>query len=388
MSAAITSTLDSFLAPYHDTLFTAYDLAVLHQGDLVYHSATRPGLLFDFASLTKLFTTTAFLALVSAGKTSLNVPLMQVIPEFEDLSLRSVDGGQDPHSKEHLPTPPERLHETVNPIFVTFWHLLTHTSGLPAWRDVYNAAGAAPLPPDQPDPIPRLIRYGRGLNALVRYPFVAQPGEGVLYSDVGLMLLGEATARINRTPAELDRTIQALVLDPLKLNTIMFNPVSEHGLPLDATAPTEIDSTWRKRRVLGEVHDENACGIGGVAGHAGLFGTALDVAAFAHAWQINAVPGVDPALIKQAISQQAETNGERRGLGWMLRSYQGSSAGDLFSRDAYGHTGFVGNSVWIDPEQDLIVVCLTNNVYFGREKRGIIAFRRALHDLVWKTLCA
>src|SRR5262249_9539019 len=150
-----------------------------------------PATLFDLASVTKLFTVTAFLSLVSAGKVGLHDPLASVIPEFAAHSPRSMDGGQDPHSKIHLPIPEHLARKAVDPSLVTLWHLLTHTSGLPAWRDVFNAAGSAPVPPDAVDPIPRNERWSRAVKALCAYPFIDQPGKKVVYSDIGLMLLGE-----------------------------------------------------------------------------------------------------------------------------------------------------------------------------------------------------
>jgi CubicO group peptidase (beta-lactamase class C family) len=391
--------IDQFMRDNLDAVFPAAALVVYHRGKLVIDAAwgwidpeTRqmpvtPETRFDFASLTKLFTTTAFLTLVSEGATSLTTPLITVVPEFGAESPRPIDGGQDPHSKAYLPTPPERAGQTVDPARVTCFHLLTHTSGLPPWRDVYRAAGEAPPPPAEPDPIPRAERWSRALAAMCRYAFVSQPGEEVRYSDIGLMLLGEALSRLHGTPGALEQAIRDRVLGPLGLPDVGFNLVTA-GVPLASIPPTEFDPTWRKRRVWGEVHDENACGVGGVAGHAGLFGTARAVARLGQAWAAGAVPGVSPQLVAAAVSEQAVTGNERRGLGWMLRSHQGSSAGDRFGPRAYGHTGFVGNSLWVDPDQGLVVACLTNSVYRGRGKGGILEFRRALHDLLWETFCA
>jgi CubicO group peptidase (beta-lactamase class C family) len=388
--------LDAFIQPYVPQVCPSLAIVIYHRGVKVadaawgwldpdtHLNAAAPHLLFDFASLTKLFTATAFFSLMTDGRATLDTPLVAVLPEFGALAPRMIDGGQDPHSKQHLPTPAERLGQSVDPARVTFFHLLTHSAGLPAWRDVFNAAGAAPLPPNTTDPISQAERWARALQALCGYPFVAQPGEAVLYSDIGLMLLGEAVARLHGS--DLAATIAARVLKPLGLDDTLFNPVRA-GIPLDRIAPTEDDPTWRKRRVWGEVHDENACGVGGAAGHAGLFGTARDVGVFAQAWLAKGLPHIDMELMQQAVRQHVETQGERRGLGWMIRSLQGSSAGDLYSTNAYGHTGFVGNSVWIDPEQELVTVCLSNNVYWGRAKEGITAFRRALHDFVWRECC-
>lgn len=378
-----------------DGVFPAGAVAVI-QGDHVLLDASwgwldpedkqdlTPDDLFDLASVTKLFTTTAFLAQVSAGKVSLNTPLVDVIPAFGHPSPRPIDGGQDPHSKQHLPTPAQYQGQHVDPAKVTFWHLLTHTSGLPPWRAVFNAAGPAPPPPNAPDTVSRAERWQNALDALCNYPFVGQPDEKIVrYSDVGLMLLGEATARLHGKP--LDETIYDHI--PFKFwpdARFVFNPVRSGHLKREQTVPTEIDATWRKRRVWGEVHDENACGVGGVAGHAGLFANAKSIALFGHAWMNRPDRhfGVELALAKQAIREQAVSAGQRRGLGFVLRGLEDSSASERFSANTYGHTGFTGTSLWIDPDAQLVVACLTNRVYPGRDKPGIHAFRQALHRLL------
>src|SRR5262249_4886840 len=159
--------------------------------------------------------------------------------------------------KVRLSTPDYLIGKTADPSQVTFWHLLTHTSGLPAWRDVFNAAGPAPTPPDQPDPLSGGERWSQAVKALCTYPFIHQPGKRVVYSDIGLMLLGEAVTRLEG--AALDVVLQARVLNPAGLTSARFNPVREGHLSREKIAPTEDDPTWRKRRVWGEVHDENAC---------------------------------------------------------------------------------------------------------------------------------
>lgn len=377
-------------------IFPAVTLAVIHRGEVIFEGGwgwvdpetkqypVTPDKRFDLASVTKLFTTTAFLSLVSAGMVRLDDPLVSVVPEFGAGGLRPIDGGQDPHSKERLPTPAQWAGAQADPARVTFRHLLTHTSGLAPWRDVYNAAGAPPTPPDQPDPIPQSERWARGLKAICGYAFVGQPDGIVRYSDLGLMLLGETISRLHGT--SLDAAIEARVLKPLGLQSLTFNPVRS-GIPRTETIPTEDDPTWRKRRAWGEVHDENACGVGGVAGHAGLFANALDVARFGEAWRTRDPRlNINPALMDEATQQHAETNGERRGLGWMLKSHVGSSAGDLFSPTSYGHTGFTGTTLWIEPERELVVALLTNRVYPGRKKEGIHDFRRAIHTILGENL--
>lgn len=385
------SELETIIAPHLGETFPALALAVIHDGAWLINTAwgwidpetkqhpVTEHTLFDLASITKLFTHTAFLQLVSAGAVALDDPLVSVIPEFGESGARPLDGGQDPHTKERLPTPEDVLNQTADPTRVTFRHLMTHTSGLAPWRDVYNAAGQPPTPPNEPDPVPRAVRWANGLKAICGYPFVGQPGDAVRYSDLGVMLLGEAVTRL-RGAQNLAEVIYEHVKKPLQLDSPLFNPVREGGIPQTSIAPTEDDPTWRKRRCWGEVHDENACGVGGIAGHAGLFAAATDVARFGQAWLTRDERlQIAQPLMNEAVQEQRH-NGFRFGLGWMLKGHTDSSAGDYFSPDSYGHTGFTGTSLWIDPEKRLVVACLTNRVYPGRWKEGIHAFRRAIHD--------
>ena len=394
LSVSTTSRLDQLIGHNLGNVFPALTLAIIHQGDWMLNGAwgwidpetqqhqVMPDSLFDLASVTKLFTVTAFLSLVSEGAIGLDNPLTDVIPEFGQNGLRTIDGGQDPHTKRMLPTPDDLMDKVADPSQVTFRHLLTHTSGLAPWRAVYKAAGPPPSPPDVTDPVPREKRWENGLAAICAYPFVGQPGGSIHYSDLGLMLLGEATSRLHSAKGTLDTAVQQRVLGPLDLKSLTYNPVHDQ-LNRNSIIPTENDPNWRERRCWGEVHDENAGGVGGVAGHAGLFATAADVARFGQAW-LEADPrlNISPALIAEAKREQAITSIQRRGLGWMLKLPDDSSAGDRYSSDSYGHTGFTGTSLWIDPERQLVVACLTNRVYPGRAKPGIHAFRRAIHDLL------
>jgi CubicO group peptidase (beta-lactamase class C family) len=388
--------VDAVVRAHLDHTFPACAVCVIHRGDRVLEQAwghidpdTRrlpatPGTLFDFASLTKLFTTTALLALIGSRGLPLETALADLVPEFGALNPRGIDGGQDPHTKQPLPTPAEWAGKTVDARAVTLRHLLTHTSGLPPWRDVFNAAGPAPTPPLTPDPLPRRERWARALAALVAYPFVAAPDGIVRYSDMGLMLLGEATARLHPT-GDLEQAILQQVIGQLD-GTLCFNPVRSGRFEQSQTAPTEDDPVWRQRRVWGEVHDENACGVGGVAGHAGLFGTAGALAAFGARWLGDREPfGVPAAIRAQAVRQQAATDGTRRGLGFALKAAEDSMAGDRLGLASFGHSGFTGTTLWIDPDAELVIAVLTNSVFYGRQSDGYArthAFRRALHDAV------
>ncbi len=387
--------IEALITDSLNRVFPAITLMVIHRGEVAMQGAwgfiepetcqspVTLDTLFDLASVTKLFTVSAFLSLVSEGKIGLHDPVVKVIPEFGMIHPRPIDGGQDPHTRVKFPTPDDKKGKTADPAQVTFYHLLTHTSGLAPWRDVYASAGLTPQPPDRPTLIPRETRWGNALYALYRYPFVGFPGEKVRYSDLGLMLLGEAVSRLHTGGSgHMDTAIRERVTQPLHLHSLTFNPI-RNGIPREIIAPTEEDTLWRKRRCWGEVHDENACGVGGVAGHAGLFGKVEDIARFGQAW-LTCDPRlkINNSLMLEAVKEHAETDGERRGLGWLLKARENSSMGEKFSPASFGHTGFTGTSLFIDPTRALVVATLTNRVYPGRQVEGITEFRQTLHSFI------
>ncbi len=250
---------------------------------------------------------------------------------------------------------------TVDAGKVTFRNLLAHNSGLPAWRafkDQPDAASAMQL----------------ALGTFFSYP----TGERVVYSDVGLILLGLAVCRL--TGEALDEAIYRRVTNPLALRA-HFQPAAPLASPQNI-APTEF-CKWRGRRIVGEVHDESAWRLGGVAGHAGLFAHARDVATFGQSF-------LDASLLRhETIAEmtrlQAEFDGTRRGLGFALWSPDPEASSNPFSPSTFGHTGFTGTCLWIDAERDLVVAFLTNDVYGGREGRGIADLR--VHESIeplWK----
>ena len=385
---AITPILHDYLA----TGVPAISVGVWHKGETRLCAAwgqqadaspATPDTYFDLASVTKLFTTTAFLSFVAQGKVGIDSPLAEILPEFGG-APRGYDGGVDPHSKQALASNPHLAGQTQDPHAVTFRHLLTHTSGLAAWRPVYQAAGSAPVSPEQSDPIPRALRWQRALHFMLTAPFVDPIGTRVRYSDIGLMLLGEAVARLHGT--NLETALNERVLAPACLGQVCFNPLQQ-GIPRAHIAPTEDDPSWRQRRVWGEVHDENACGVGGVAGHAGLFARVADVLQFGVLWLTQAsIWQISPALVQEATRAQVDYDGEARGLGFQLRTPAILSAGDYMSLGAYGHTGFTGTSIWIDPPQQMVICLLTNSVYLGREVYDPRPFRRAMHSAIYAAL--
>ena len=331
--------------------------------------------LFDLASLTKLFTATAFLRLANDFKFELDDAVVKVIPEFGQGGPRGIDGGQDPLTWQPQPMPAGREHETVDPSAVTFRQLLTHSSGLAPWHSLFREAGPVPPPPAEPDPVGVEDRWTAGLAAISGYRFVDQPGEAFHYSDLGYMLLGMAVAR--RFGQPLPAAMQALIRDRLGLYSLTYTPVGA-GRPRRRIVPTEVDGRWRERRCWGEVHDENAAGLGGVAGHAGLFATAHDVARFGVAWLRQ-----DPRMRLERFTRTAVTNQTTgleaaRGLGWQVQPTDHLAP---FSPEAYGHTGFTGTSLVIDPRRDVVVALLTNRVYHGRDPVGIEGLRLDVHEL-------
>ncbi|MBL7201547.1 MAG: serine hydrolase [Anaerolineae bacterium] len=375
-----------------DIVFPAAALLVARGGGVVLHRAYgfldpdrrgRPvatGSLFDLASVTKLFTATAFMTLVEGGQVSLDTPVAQVLPEFD--GVRPIGPAEDPITKRPLPPDPAFAGREIDARQVTFWHLLTHTSGLAAWGGLYReeSGGDAPVPlPHQVSP----ERRGRRIAAITRrYGFAYPPGERLVYSDLGLILLGEAAARLSGMP--LDALVQCAVLDPLGLAHTAYNPLAR-GITPDCLVPTEF-CAWRERRCLGEVHDENAAGLGGIAGHAGLFSTAWEVAVLGQTYLnggcYDGVRVLSPGTVAEMTRVHVDPGDNPRALAWLQRSRQGSSSGRWFGPRSYGHTGYTGTSLWVDPDRALVVALLTNRVYGGRDPAGIAAFRPRLHDAV------
>lgn len=389
LPALASSRLQALVAQHLGATFPAAALVVLQGGDVRFSGAwgwldpytqSVPATVetrFDLASLTKLFTATAVLQQVSAGRIRLDDPLVSVIPEFGG-PARALDGGQDPFTRLSAAAPPARAAERVSPERVTFRQLLAHTSGLAPWRATFLLH---PLPPAPPALSAEAVaeRHARVVAAICTSAFTEQPGVRVQYSDLGYILLGEAVQRLTGLP--LARAIAEGVLAPLGLEAVGFRPL-EAGISADQLAPTEYDFGWRGRRLLGEVDDENACGMGGIAGHAGLFGMAGALAQFGEAWRVcDPRLRLDAAVQREALAVVHDSQGAVRRLGWAVGLGAGESAA-LPEATVAGHTGFTGTSLWVQPERGLVIACMTNRVFYGRDPQGIAAFRTALHTLL------
>lgn len=296
---------------------------------------------FDLASLTKVVATAPVaLKLVERGELSLDDPLSMYFPPFgEGVKAR-----------------------------VRIWHLLTHTSGLPAHLPLYSLA----------------LKRGEVYSYLSGVGLEYEPGTRVVYSDLGFILLGGVIEMV--AGKTLNEVAEELVFRPLGMRETTFNP---EGDLKERAAATE-HCKLRGRILRGEVHDENAWFMGGVAGHAGLFSTAMDLAAYAQMWLSGGFFGariLSPITVKLATRNHTQGLNERRGLGWALNGGP-CSCGDLMSDEAYGHTGFTGTSLWIDPTYDLFVLLLTNRIHPTRESSCIVRARRLVHNAVVSSITA
>ena len=275
--------------------------------------------IYDLASLTKVVgTTTAVMILFDEGRIRLDDPVSQYIPEFT--------GGEKDR--------------------VTIRQLLEHRSGLPAGRDLWRIAHS-----------PEEARA-----AAISTPLVCEPGRCYEYSDLGADMLGFVVEAV--AGQRLDRFLEERVWQPLGMTDTEFRPADSLRTRI---APTEV-APPRGYPLRGEVHDENAFALGGVAGHAGLFSTAADLAIFAqmmlNGGEYNGTRIVADSTVTLFTRRAAGT----RALGWDTCDGKGS-CGRYLGERAYGHTGFTGTSLWIDPDRDMFVVLLTNRVHQAKAKR-------------------
>jgi serine-type D-Ala-D-Ala carboxypeptidase len=305
---------------------------------------------FDLASLTKpIATSTALMLLVEAGRARLDAPV--------DAYLAAV-----------------RRPDSNSP---TLRQLLSHCSGLPAWRPYYQG-----IDPSQPLPDRRRTVY----NAVHHESLIARPETIVQYSDAGFILLGELVEVVTGMP--LDEFCEQSIFAALQVEGLGFRNLASLRPAHVAFASTE-SCPWRGRVLTGEVHDENAWIMGGVAGHAGLFATARQVWQFAQGL-LDGLKGrpwlVSTATLRAFTTRQGVPEGSTWALGWDTPTPGKSSAGRYFSPTAIGHLGFTGTSLWIDPAKQVIVVFLTNRVHPSRQREGIRAFRPLIHDAVMHAL--
>jgi serine-type D-Ala-D-Ala carboxypeptidase len=347
-------------AALEEGVFPGAVLLVARANEILLHQAygfaaliphKRPMLLdtiFDLASLTKpLATTLAVMALIGQGRLGLDQTLFELgapflYPGKESISIR---------------------------------RLLAHTSGLPAYQTYYGQLANHPLPERKP-----------ALREMVRRePLRTIPGAETLYSDLGFIYLDWLVEVV--AGQDLHRWTGERCYQPLGLANMGFRPLTGTTVVSPERYAATEQCPWRKKILVGEVHDENTYAVGGVSGQAGLFGTAGEVFRLLRALK-NACdqPHLDGLfngnLVRTFWQRQPVENGEGRALGFDMPSSSGSSSGRFFSSQTVGHLGFTGTSFWFDLERDFLVILLTNRVHPTRENERIKSFRPSLHDRI------
>jgi serine-type D-Ala-D-Ala carboxypeptidase len=382
--------------------FPAASLAVTHQGNLIAlkalgqftyepgapsfasfakggQGAVNPSTLFDLASLTKVVaTTTMAMILYERGLLDLEASVAAIVPEF------TTDPARDP-----------RRHE------ITLRMLLAHSSGLPAYEKLFLKARTR----------------NELLQAAFTMPLAANPATSAVYSDIGFIILGIALERL--ADESLDRFCQREIFAPLAMTNTTFNPpleirtqipptADEREEPCGSDTPFDklragsvrqlpkahppqsashqgIRSTFRQRVIQGEVYDENASVLGGVAPQAGLFSTAADLAKFAQAMLNQGNPMLRPETVALFTRREPAPPGTTRALGWDTPSTP-SLSGKYFSPQSFGHLGYTGTSLWIDPTRQLLVTLLTNRTWPDSSNQAINQIRPKFHDAVIEAL--
>jgi len=336
------------------------------------NDAVNPSTLFDLASLTKVVATTPMaMLLYQQGLLDLDAPVAAILPEF------TTDAEKD-----------LRRHD------VTIRMLLSHCSGLPAYEKLFLKARSR----------------SELVQAAFTTPLSASPATRAEYSDIGFIILGIALERLADEP--LDRFCQREIFAPLAMTNTAFNPPPEIRAQIPPTADEREEpkcgagtlaremqsarrpqsaihpsarSTFRQRIIQGEVQDENASVLGGVAAHAGLFSTAADLAKFAHAMLHGGRPILRPETISLFTRRESAPTGTSRTLGWDMPSSP-SQSGKYFPAQSFGHLGYTGTSLWIDPSRQLSITLLTNRTWPDCSNQAIKKLRPKFHDAIIEAL--
>lgn len=318
-------------------------------GRLTYDPASPvvgPETLYDLASVTKVVgTTSAAMLLYDDGRLDLDVTVAGYVPDFAQNGKESVK----------------------------VRNLLLHNSGL-IWHRLYHEICTDPAD---------------GWAQVCREPLEYPTGSRTEYSCIGFLalyrvivaiLLGEAgldPLRYREWGEAYEAFLRERLFGPLGMGSTRFNPLPEDR---PRCAPTELKTNYRNGLVQGEVHDENACFLGGVSGNAGLFAPLEDVVRFARLMLGGGSPVFRESTVREWTRRQSADS--TRGLGWDTKSEEGSSAGSLFSMRSFGHLGFTGNSLWIDPERGVFAVLLSNRVHPTRDNLKLADLRPRFHDAV------
>ena len=341
-----------------EKVFPGGVLLVSEKGEVVFFNAygfanlssrapVTPETIFDLASLTKpLATTLAVMRLVQQDKIQLEQFLGQLLPDFERTDKAKLK----------------------------IKHLLYHNSGLPDYRPYYKTLKA----------MAKNSRRSVLRSLLVQEPLIHPIGKTILYSDLGFMILAWVIEHIANQ--RLDHFVGNEIYQPLGLNHLFFIAHNLRGTrgPFAATEKCP----WRRRVLEGQVHDENAYAVGGIEGHAGLFGSAADIHRLLIELLFTYHGQKDDGLFNKDLLHQffKRLPGTDKALGFDTPSVTGASCGTVFSQNSVGHLGFTGTSFWIDLERSVVVILLTNRVHPTRDNEQIKKFRPKLHDTVMKAM--
>jgi CubicO group peptidase (beta-lactamase class C family) len=335
-----------------ESVFPGCALAVTLRGELIAHKGlgkftydtgsppVEPGSIFDLASLTKIVATaTMAMILFERGVLDLEAPVAAIVPEF---------AGDDERRRD-----------------VSIRMVLSHSSGLPAYEKLFLQAKTR-------DDL---------LAAALAMPLAADPGSRSEYSDIGFIILGMALERLADEP--LETFCQREVFGPLGMSHTTFRPPQAWREKIVPTA----DEThgFRGRVIQGEVQDENASVLGGVGAHAGLFANVEDLAVFAHSMLNGGHPILRPDMIAQFTRRESLPAGTSRALGWDTPSAP-SQSGRHLSQRSFGHLGYTGTSLWIDPDRQLSITLLTNRTWPDVKNQAIKQVRPAVYDAVFENL--
>jgi serine-type D-Ala-D-Ala carboxypeptidase len=375
---------------------------IVHRGAVVHRSAhgitavrpaeaarpVRPETIYDVASLTKVMATTAVaMALHGERRLDLDLPVVRLLPAFVRASGRRT-AVLPPALAASLPGAEAKASVTVA-------DLLAHRSGLPAWRPFWErvagdwvASRVFKAPADRPDAVGRAAAFRRARHLcrelVIAEPLEAAPRSRAVYSDPGFIVLGMALEAA--AGAGLDALFDRYVAGPLGLSSTRFVDGTDVGSrPVTGAAATRAAGSRGGAVLVGEVDDDNAHALAGVAGHAGLFSTADDVAAFGEAVRRahggERVGALRPESVRAFLVRDRDTPESTRAFGFDTPSPGESAAGRLMDREAsFGHLGFTGCSLWIDLSRDLTVALLTNRVHVDEDPARIRALRADVHD--------
>ena len=359
ISVKVDETKQMLLEAVADSAFPGGVILAAKNGEIFLHKAfgyhtyskKKPvmrGNIYDLASITKVVaTTSALMKLVDEKKLSLDDKVITYLPEFIGKQKMFFDQKS----------------------MVTIRHLITHTSGLPPFKKYFLMDGNIQTKIDSI------------MNTEPEIPL----NQKMIYSDIGLIVLGKIIESVSQS--SLDEYVDSVVFKPLGMKTTFYNPPIEK---IKRIIPTEYSSLYGET-IIGYVHDENAKSIGGIAGHAGLFSTASDLSIFSQMMLNGGIYGWKRIFKSQSVTnftKRANTiEGSSRALGWDTPSGQ-SSGGVYLSASSFGHTGFTGTSLWIDPENQIFVILLTNAVHPNRNYKNPNYFdwRQKIHSSVYEEL--